>query len=79
MKAYRPLRITAPETGDPRVKFLFKEIVDRQISILDIATAVGMDVRSIYRWREGHNPRLDLLEACLNTLGYTLTVIPLEK
>lgn len=79
MKAYRPLKIKVPETGDPRVKFLFNEIVRRQISILEVASAVGMDVRSIYRWREGHNPRLDLLEACLNTLGHTLKVVPLEK
>lgn len=67
-----------PEGADPRVTLLYDEMNRRRVPVSRIAKASGVSHRAITSWYE-KSPTVANLEACLNTLGLTLTVTELGR
>jgi transcriptional regulator with XRE-family HTH domain len=53
-----------------------RDLIERDgISPKDLAKRSGVDRRTVWSWTHEHRaPRIDMLEAVLNVLGYELTI-----
>lgn len=71
---YRPAIVN----GNPIVKFLFEEMHRQRCCQLDLSERVGLHRDTLRNWRTRHNPSVDMMEAALNHLGYTLKVVRLK-
>lgn len=58
----------------PLVKFLDDELVISRRTKHWLCKHSGVPRTTIDRWYSGSRPRLDLLEAAINSLGFTITV-----
>ncbi len=54
------------------VQVLFRLMLEEQIGLHDVADRVGTSASTIGSWRRGAAPRLDLLEAAFNVIGYEM-------
>lgn len=51
---------------------------DQRTTVQEVAVRSGVCRQSIAMWRTETMPRVDMLDACLNVLGYRLAVVPIE-
>lgn len=77
-KYYHELR-PVPHKLHPTLEFLFDEMRFSRVSVTELARVAGLADCVVSAWRRGINPRLNNLEAALNTMGYTLAAVPLPK
>lgn len=71
---WRGPKFKIPKGVDPIVRFLFEEMHRQQCTDDAMTKRVGMSTNSIGKWRKDGQPRVGNLQACLNVLGYELTV-----
>jgi hypothetical protein len=71
---WRGPKFKIPKHVDPVLRFLFEEMHRQQCTDQDLSTRTGIHVRSFYHWRATSQPTVGNLQACLNALGYELTV-----
>lgn len=69
-------QLTVPDRAHPLVKFVFREMQKQRATFADVATRAGVGVATIGNLKNarGANPQLGTIEACLNALGFELTV-----
>jgi len=67
-------RLTVPERAHPMVRDLYRLMNEEQVGLLDMSERVGTHKDTITGWRTKSTPRVDMLEACLNVLGYRLRI-----
>lgn len=72
-------RLSIPRLAHPLVRRLYELMNEEQIGVHDLAERSGISVGSLVNWRRRFIPRVDLLEACYNVLGYTLKPIRLRQ
>jgi DNA-binding phage protein len=78
----RPARrgtLKVPAHCHPLTQFVFTEMNRQRVSMGELAERVGCERHSIGNWRFCRNPRLDLLVAAMNALGFELTPVPMER
>lgn len=61
--------------NNPLVRFMFEEMYKQQVHECDLSESVGFHRDTLRKWRTRHQPRVVDLEACLNYLGYRLTIV----
>ena len=66
-----------PRGADPRVKRLFEEMLAQKMPAQRLGKLAGISDKTIRDWQT-KTPSVANLEACLNVLGLTLAVVPLE-
>ena len=60
----------------PLVKFIWKEIIDRNLDLTSVADASGIDRSTFHKWRKSvKGPFVLQLDEVLSVLGYELTVV----
>lgn len=73
-KVFRKVR------GAPRSPFPVQELIrlmnEHKLTADVLCIRAGVHKGCISDWRKRQSPKVDTLEACLNVLGYTLTVSP---
>ena len=62
------------ERAHPLVRRLFTEMNEQQCSQQTMSERSGINKNTFRSWRTKAVPRLDDLEACLNVLGFELTI-----
>lgn len=67
-------RKKVPPRGHPFVRFIFEEINTQRASLAQVAERSGVTADGIRKWRDQRGPRLGLVEAVLNCLGYELVI-----
>lgn len=67
-----PYRIV-PETH-PVVRQLFALANRSKTNRKELARISGVSVSNIANWEVGTRPRVDMLDACFQALGYTLSI-----
>jgi hypothetical protein len=72
-------RTKAPKHVHPLVELIFKEMAWQELSRPKLARLAGIAENTIQNWRRCATPNLQNVEACLNVLGYELTVTQKEK
>lgn len=73
MRLYRPPR-TPMLNGNVVVRKFFQLAQEQRISQADIAERAGLNKDTIKDWRTRTVPRIDMVNAALNVLGYELSV-----
>lgn len=68
----RPAKL--PANVHPLTKSLFEMLEARGMTDKDMSRLSGVSHHTIADWRYRWNPSLPNLEACLNVLGYELTI-----
>lgn len=63
----------------PVVAQLYVALREQRMTYTELARRSGVSKYAIESWRYVRRPSVDNLEACLNVLGYTLAISPLEK
>lgn len=59
----------------PFVRFVWEDIIDRELSLNSVADAAGIDRSTLHKWRKAHKgPYLMQLEEVLKALGYELRI-----
>lgn len=79
MSRIRRNHVTIPPDAHPMVQFIYAEIERQGLCIGDVADLVGVPYKTISSWRSKHNPNLENLQACLNVLGFQLSVEKLDE
>lgn len=74
----RYTRVTVPDHAHPLVKRLFELMAYEQIGVLDMSARSGVNSNTLRDWRGRTLPNVANLDACLNVLGYRLTVEEIE-
>lgn len=65
----------APYTH-PLIKFIWQQIIDRQLNLGSVADSAGVDPSTLHKWRRAKKgPYLLQLDEVLSVLGYELTVV----
>lgn len=81
----KPLRAAykrnRPELGffsnhaHPMVRFIWEEIVARNVTLSSVANAAGVDPSTLHKWRKAtRGPTIDQIESVLTVLGYEIKV-----
>ena len=78
---------TLPTAAHPLVKRLFQEAARQRIGIRELCRKAGISPNAPPRWKHcskardksRYEPRLSILEACFNVLGYRLDVVPVVE
>lgn len=77
-KKVKPVRqfrtLPPPEKAHPLARQLFELMAEERVTILDLAEKAGVNRNTLTWWKGKSKPQLDLLEACLNSLGYELCI-----
>ncbi len=73
---YTPVKV--PDHAHPLVKRLFELMQHERIGVLDMAARAGVNGNTLRDWRNRTLPNVANLDACLNVLGYRLTVEEIE-
>lgn len=68
-----------PEHAHPFVRRLYDAMHRERIGVADTAERAGVAPETLKQWRYKRQPDLDTLEACLNVVGLTLTVVELKR
>lgn len=63
----------------PAVRALFDLANEQQTCMTEIARRAGVQVGTMGDWRRRRMPRVDTLDACLNTIGYQIVVRPIKE
>lgn len=62
------------------VVFLWKNILDRHLSVTSVAEVSGIERANIYKWRNSiKGPYLMQVEAVLNALGYKIQIVKSDE
>lgn len=72
MRKFR--RFIRPQQAHPVVMFLFDEMHKQQCGPADMQDRSGVCKATMRGWRTRNGAQVQNVEACLNVLGYTLTV-----
>lgn len=67
-------RLTIPKHAHPLVRRLIHELNRQGTTMHELAERSGVHLRTIQAWRHKSLPKVDLLEACFNSLGFRLRV-----
>lgn len=60
----------------PFVEFIWRDIIDRKLSLTSVAQAAGIDRSTMHKWRNAHKgPYLLQLTEVLTVLGYELKIV----
>ncbi len=72
-----PRRLPTPNAlAHPIVHRLYSELAKREMSLIGLATASGLQKNTVQRiWRREMHPRLDQLQLICNTLGLELVLM----
>lgn len=70
--------ITEAPHANPLVRKLIALMNEQKVSWYRLSELTKISRETFRTWRTTHNPRVDLLIACFNVLGYTLVVVPIE-
>ena len=65
-------------TGHPIIRFFFNELNAQKIPVTALAERSGVHWNTIANWKKGVNASVLNLEACLNVLGFRLTIIDIR-
>ncbi|MDQ2084670.1 helix-turn-helix transcriptional regulator [Xanthobacteraceae bacterium Astr-EGSB] len=68
--------IEVPTHTNPVVRGVFEAMNRRLRTQNEVSAASGVHVSVISSWKYRHMPRLDLIEAALNTLDFELAIVP---
>lgn len=71
---WRGPKFKIPTGVDPMVRFLFEEMHRQQCTDEELQKRTGINCRTFYHWRASSQPTVGNLQACLNALGFELTV-----
>lgn len=70
-KAVQPTR----QWVHPLLRFIWSELETRKIPQADFARTMGINSRTLRRWRDGEaTPPLEFIEAALGHLGYRISI-----
>ena len=72
MRKFR--RVIEATDGHPAVRFVFEEMNRQRCGFADMRDRSGVCKETIRSWRTRNGAQVQNVEACLNVLGYTLTV-----
>jgi lambda repressor-like predicted transcriptional regulator len=72
-------RLTIPKHAHPLVRRLILELNRQSTTMQELAERSGVHLRTIQTWRHKNLPKIDLLEACFNTLGMRLIVQEIDE
>lgn len=74
-------KLTIPQRAHPLIKRMYELMNVEKVSLLTVANSSGVHKDTINNWRRRGAPRVDMLEACLNVIGYRLTIekIPMSE
>lgn len=59
---------------DPLVRRFFELANDHELDYSHIAYKAGVSSETIYRWQKSNVPNLVTFSACLEAMGYELTI-----
>lgn len=62
----------------PQVRFLFDTMAEEGVTAKEVAFRAGIGEDTLKDWRLRSGPRLSMIEAALNVMGWTLSPKPLE-
>ena len=87
LKALKPCKKKRrPQLGDfathahPFVKFIWQDIIERDIELTSVANAAGIDRSTLHKWRKVcKGPYLMQLEEVLTVLGYRLEIVRADE
>lgn len=68
-----------PEQANPLVRELFRLMQKHRVGVLEISHRSGINKNTLKDWRARTCPTVDNIEACFNSIGYTLAVVPIDK
>lgn len=71
-------KLPIPKHAHPLVRDLYREANRQHVTLTEIAAEAGIRRCSIHQWGSKNHPRIDQLDAALNTLGLRLAILPLE-
>lgn len=61
------------------IRFIWQDIVDRDLQVKSVADAAGVDASTLHKWRRSiKGPFLFQLEEVLEVLGYELKIVRKE-
>lgn len=64
----------------PFVKFMWEDIIRRDLKLASVSRASGIDTSSLHKWRvSGRGPFISHLENVLEVLGYRLVIVKINK
>lgn len=72
-------RLTIPKHAHPLVRRLILELNRQSTTMHELSERSGVHLRTIQTWRHKNLPKIDLLEACFNTLGFRLRVERIDE
>lgn len=67
-------KIKIAPNAHPCVRRFMQEMNEQQTTFAEVAPRANIGVDTMRFWQTRHMPRVDLLDAALNVLGYELTV-----
>lgn len=71
--------LKVPEKANPLVRTLYDKMIEHRVGVLEMSHRSGVNANTLKDWRHRTCPTVDNLEACLNAVGYTLTVVAIDK
>lgn len=72
-------KLPVPEHAHPLVRDLVRELNEQRTTISEMADRAAVCRQAVRKWQDSTMPRVDLLDACFNALGYRLAVVPVEN
>lgn len=71
--------LSVPERAHPLVREMYELMNRERVGLNDLAWRSGNHKDTLSSWRRRGAPRVDMLEAALNVLGYRLSIEPIKR
>lgn len=69
-------RIKIVPNAHPCVRRFIEELNNQKTTFAEVASRTNVGIDTMRFWQSRHVPRVDLLDAALNAIGYELAVRP---
>ena len=74
----RVVTLKIPDHAHPLVRRLFEIMAEQQIGVVAMAEKSGVNKNTLKDWRCRSVPSVANIDACLNVMGYRLTIEEVE-
>lgn len=70
-----PRPMTVPEGAIPIVQFIFRKCIELDYCMTRVCKEAGVSQDTLSSWRQGCNPRVDILVKILDVMGFKLAPV----
>lgn len=72
---YRKMKVKCAPKAHPLVRQLVRLMQQEECGVVELSERAAVNPQTLKDWRVRTVPRVDMLEACFNALGYRLAVV----